>query len=240
MVIVVFCLDTFYRSKEWRKFRQIVIQERTKDDGFVYDEETGEPILKGYDIILHHKIYLTEENVNDTNISLNPDNIEIVSHRTHNKIHNKGWGKSHGSFKRQEVFLVYGSPLSGKTSWVEANKSEGDLVIDIDNIWQCITGEARYQKPNTLKRVAFKMRDNLLECVKYRVGWWQNAYIIGGYPLSSERERIYKEYGARPVFVDTSKDECLKRLEYTMDGRYQGEWTQYIERWWERYTPDDA
>ena len=82
-------LFSFYRSREWEKFRQMVIAERVHDDGFVYDEVTEQPITKAYDIILHHKIELTEENVNDYDISLNPQNIMIVSHKTHNYIHNK-------------------------------------------------------------------------------------------------------------------------------------------------------
>ncbi|MGN0768453.1 MAG: hypothetical protein ACI4M8_03755, partial [Christensenellales bacterium] len=64
-------LSDFYRSKEWADFRQVIIAERTRADGFVYDEVTGKPIVKAYDLILHHKIELTLENVNDCNITLN-------------------------------------------------------------------------------------------------------------------------------------------------------------------------
>ena len=81
-------LSEFYRSEEWRTFRQVVINDRMTEDGFILDEETGKPIVKRYDIILHHKEELTEENVFDYNISLNPNNIMIVSHKTHNIIHN--------------------------------------------------------------------------------------------------------------------------------------------------------
>ena len=81
-----YTLDTFYSSKEWRRFRDVVINDRISDDGFIYDEVTNKPILKAYDIILHHTTFLTNENVNDHNISLNPDLIQIVSHKTHNYI----------------------------------------------------------------------------------------------------------------------------------------------------------
>lgn len=227
---MTFTLNNFYRSKAWEKFRQNVINERTQDDGLIYDEVTGKPILKKYDIILHHKIFLTEENVNDYNISLNPDNIMIVSHKTHNKIHNKL------SHTKREVFLVYGSPLSGKTSYVESVRDEGDLIVDIDNIWQCVSGCSRYIKPPRLNGVVFKIRDELMNCVKYRTGKWNNAYIVGGFPLSSERERICKEYGAREIFIDTSKEECLERLKFDEE-RNQSEWLEYIEHWWKRYMP---
>ena len=80
-------LSNFYRSDAWRKFREVIINERTRPDGFIYDEETGKPIVHPYDIILHHKEFLTDENVNDAAVTLNPDLIEVVSHRTHNRIH---------------------------------------------------------------------------------------------------------------------------------------------------------
>ena len=56
----MFTLFTFYRSDEWQRFRDTIIAERTQEDGYIYDEVTVKPILKDYDLILHHKIELTE------------------------------------------------------------------------------------------------------------------------------------------------------------------------------------
>ena len=222
-------LFSFYRSREWEKFRQMVIAERVHDDGFVYDEVTEQPITKAYDIILHHKIELTEENVNDYDISLNPQNIMIVSHKTHNYIHNK-LGYSH-----REVYLVYGAPLSGKSTYVKNAMNPGDLVIDMDSIWQCISFQKRYEKPARLKSVAFRIRDSLLDTVKYRFGKWNNAYVIGGYALQSERERLIKELGAREIFIESTEEECIQRLEASDDGRDKDEWRGYIRNWFETF-----
>lgn len=230
----MYSLDTFYKSKEWETFRQIVIADRTKPDGFVYDEETGRPIVRPYDLILHHKIPLTEDNVNDVMISLNPDNIEIVSHKTHNAIHDRlGMG-------RREVLLVYGPPLAGKTSWVREAKSDGDLVVDLDSIWSCVTGLPRYVKPPKLRGVVFKIRDQLLDMIKHRFGKWTKAYIIGGYPNTGERERLINELNATPVFIEATQEECLERLENTTDGRNVDEWADYIADWFGRFTPPGA
>ena len=223
-------LFEFYRSKEWQDFREIVIAERIQDDGNVYDEVTGKPILRAYDLILHHKIELTEENVHDFNISLNPDNIMIVSHRTHNYIHDK-FGYSH-----RQVYLVYGAPLSGKSKWIRENMCEGDLVVNIDDIWECVSGLKRYNKPNRLKSVVFKVRDTLIESVKYRQGKWNNAFICGGYSLQSERERLCKELGAREVFIDVPQSECYARLELCDCIEDKDEFKKYIDEWFERFT----
>lgn len=221
-------LYNFYRSKEWVSLLQVLRNQRISKDGYIICEHCGKPIVKAYDCIGHHKHELTEENYTDYNISLNPDNIALVHHRCHNFIHNKL------SYAQRQVFLVYGSPLSGKSSYVAEAMAEGDLIIDMDNIWQCVSGCERYVKPNRLKSVVFSVRDNLLESVKYRRGKWLNAYIIGGYPYQAERERLIDSLGAREIFIDTDKDTCLNRL-YEAQDRDVTEWTKYINDWWLQY-----
>ena len=226
-------LNDFYSSKEWRRFRDVVIAERLHEDGMTYDEITGKPILRPYDIILHHVIELTEENVNDRMISLNPANIQIVSHKTHNAIHDKL------GYSRRQVYLVYGAPCAGKTTYVDTVKQEGDLIIDLDAIWQAVSGCDMYVKPNKLKSVVFRLRDDLLDIVRYRFGKWDNAYIVGGYPLQSERERLVKEMGAREIFVEAEEAECLRRAE--ADERKDAQnYAEYIKRWFDYYGASDG
>ena len=228
-------LFEFYRSKEWEDFKKVLLAERMHDDGLVYDEYTGKPIVKAYDIILHHKEELTEENVHDATIALNPENIMIVSFASHNALHKRS---HNGGFRTRYAYLVYGAPLSGKTTWVRQNMEEGDLIVDIDSIWECVSAQDRYIKPKRLNGVVFKIRDTLIDCIKYRVGNWVNAWLIGGYPLQSERDLLCKQLGAREVFIDTSKEECLERLKDS--SRDEEAWSRYIETWFERYLPTET
>lgn len=221
-------LYNFRRSDIWVNFITALKNERTNEQGFIICAHCGKPIIKKYDCIGHHVIELTEENYTDYSISLNPDLIELVHHRCHNIHHNKLYSNN------RQVFIVYGSPLSGKSSYVAEAMCEGDLVIDMDRIWNCISGQPMYVKPNRLKSVVFAVRDNLLESVKYRRGKWSNAYIIGGYPFQAERERLAESLGAREVFIDTDKDTCLQRL-YESGDRDITEWTKYINDWWLQY-----
>ena len=225
-----FTLDNFYQSREWVKLLDQIKMERVNSDGQLICEHCGKPITRKYDCIGHHLLYLTEENVNNYDVSLNPKLIQLVHHKCHNKIHNKF------GYKRKEIFLVFGSPLSGKTTYVNDVHEEGDLIIDIDAIWKCVSGCDDYIKPPRLNAVVFAVRDKLLECVKYRVGKWNNAYIVGGYPLINERERICREYGAREIYIECTREICLKRLEYS-DNRNNSEWKKFIDEWWKRYTP---
>lgn len=222
-------LFEFYRSPEWAKLLKILKAERVNEEGQIICDYCGKPIVKAYDMIGHHKEELTEENVQDYNISLNPENISFVHHRCHNFIHNK----LNSSYRK--VYLVYGAPFSGKQKYVEGCKEAGDLIVDIDLIWKCISGQDMYIKPNKLKAVVFKTRDSLLESVKYRVGKWSNAYIIGGYPLTAERERLCRELGAEEIFIDSTREECIQRMKsFKLDN--ESEQIRFIDEWFERYT----
>ena len=178
-------LPQFYNSSEWRGVRAQIIEDRTnKADGVLYCEYSGKPLVKAYDIVAHHKVPLTMENVNDYNISLNPDNIMIVSQNAHNEIHSR-----FGYTSERKVYLVYGAPLSGKTTFVKNVKGNSDLVVDIDNIWQALTGGKRYVKPNALKANVFAVRDCLLDMIRTRAGKWERAFIIEGGARESDRRR---------------------------------------------------
>lgn len=223
-------LYNFYRDDPWLNLLDVLKNDpkRMDSEGNIICSHCGKPIVKKYDCIGHHTIELTEENYTDYMISLNPDLIELVHHRCHNIIHNKLYSNN------RQVFIVYGSPLSGKSSYVAEAMAEGDLVIDMDRIWSCVSGLPLYQKPNRLKSVVFAVRDNLLESVKYRRGKWLNAYIIGGYPYQAERDRLADMLGAREIYIDTDKDTCLNRLAACED-RDITEWTKYINDWWLQY-----
>ena len=219
----MYSLSTFYKSKEWENFREYIIHKRTADDGFIYDEVTGKPILKKYDIILHHKIVLTEQNVNDASISMNEENIMIVSHKTHNMIHER-----FGYAGTRHIYLVYGSPCSGKTTYVEDAAGKDDLILDVDKIYQAISINPSHIKSKCLSSNVFQIRDLILDMIKTRNGKWKNAYVVGGYPYQNERERLINSLGAEEIFIDTSIDKCLENA-----SERPKEYIKYIYDWFE-------
>ena len=207
-----------YKSKEWQALIEQLRIERTDENGELRCWYCGEPIYQKYDCIGHHEIELTEENVNDYSVSLNPDNVRLIHFKCHNKIHERFEG-----FK-QRVFLVYGAPCSGKSTWVHNVALADDLILDIDSIWEAVSVSDRYHKPNRLKPNVFGIRDCILDQIKTRTGAWRNAYVIGGYPLRSDRDRICELLSAEPIFIEETKENCLNRAN-------TAEWKDYIEEW---------
>ena len=227
-------LSQFYTSDEWRGFRASLLSERVNpNDGILYDEHNGKPLLNSYDIVAHHKIPLTMQNVNDYSISLNPKNIMLVSHRSHNEIHAR-----YGFAMLKKVYYVYGAPCSGKTTFVRESKGNSDLVLDIDLIWQAVTGGALYEKPDALKAAVFALHDTLLDIVKTRMGKWERAWVIEGGANKADRERRINALGAEDIFIQCDKETCLQRLASDNTRELVREqWREYIDDWFNRYQP---
>lgn len=226
-------LPNFYCSKEWRSFRASLLGERLKRDGAIISDYSGKELINNYDIVLHHVQPLTMQNVNDFSVSLNAANIMVVSQSEHNEIHSR-----FGYCTERKVYYVYGAACAGKTTFVNNIKGNSDLVIDIDNIWQCLTSGPRYEKPNALKTNVFAVRDLLLEQVRTRAGKWERAFIITGGAVKGIREREIASLGAEPIFIDTDKQTCLKRLQNDQERTkaQKEEWKKYIEQWFDDYT----
>lgn len=67
----------FYHSRAWKRLSRAFLLSKN-----YICERCGAPAE-----IAHHRIYLTAENVNDPDISLNPANLEALCQNCHNAEH---------------------------------------------------------------------------------------------------------------------------------------------------------
>lgn len=230
-------IKRLYNSREWIAFRMLTITERAKRDGGPTCEYCKKRVAHSRELTVHHIIELTPDNVEDTNISLNPDNVMVIhGHPCHDMIHRRfGFGYTKKVYGHN-VYLVYGPPMSGKNTFVRDNMEYGDVVVDMDKLYSAITLLPDYDKPDRLFPIVRGAYNLLIDNIMTRYGKWENAFIIGGYPNKYRREKMIADLGAEPVFCEISKEECLRRLELDNDRRgRQEEWAQYIEKWFETY-----
>lgn len=226
----------FYRQPRWIKLRKYLLHERINADGLLLCEHCGKPIIKDYDAILHHKTELTPQNVNDDEIAYNPDNLAFVHARCHNEIHNRFGGRV--KTWQRKVYYVWGAPCAGKSTFVRENMQRGDLVLDIDRVWEALSGQPAYIKPHELKAVVFNVRNAIFDNIKTRAGSWQQAFVIEGGALLGDRMRRIDALGAESVYIEASMEECLERLYDAPNGRDVKAWEGYINDWFSRYQPD--
>lgn len=97
---------SFYNSTRWRKCAKAFakskcyICERCGNRNMI-----GNP--KPDRFIVHHKVMLTPDNINDPMITLNWDNLELLCITCHNAVHNDGHG-------RECLFDADGNPVGIK------------------------------------------------------------------------------------------------------------------------------
>lgn len=220
-------LHQFYTSDDWKAVKtQLMLRE-----GMVC-EYCHKLIREKYKAIGHHKIPLDMFNVNDYSVSLNLDNLMLVCHKCHNIIHGKG------SLGTKHRYLVYGPPLSGKSTFVNDVATKEDLVISVDDIRFGITGGKYHENSNNTLDEVLAVRDFLIDRIKTRGKRMRehNIYIVGGYQLVGEREALINKLELEPVFLDVSREECLARLEACQDGRDHFLWRKYIDKWFNEYS----
>lgn len=190
-------------------------------------------------MVFHHVIPLNSLNVNDAVIAINPANIQILHWRCHNKVH----GRFEGSTRRsdQKVYLITGAPCSGKTTLAREIMSAGDVIIDIDDIWQQVTGLPRYSKPNAAKPIVFATLKAQEEQIRMRAGNWYNAFIIKSLPLRMDRERTAQALNADEVIVmNATREDCLGRLHENPNGRNVNEYEGYINQYYQRFVGEQT
>lgn len=219
-------LQSFYASDPWINLRLLLINERGNKC-----ERCGKIIPRSIDIIGHHKVELTPENVNDYNISLNPELIELICFDCHNKEHRRFGYKG-----ERKVFIVFGAPLAGKKTFVKQNMCRGDIVVDMDRLYAAVSMLPYFDKPDNLFNNVIGIHNALIDNIKTRYGKWNDAWIIGGYADKYKREKISNDLGAELIHINATKEECLARLALDEDRKYrQDEWSKYISKWFEEF-----
>lgn len=235
----------FYKSAEWADCKAQVTSERLRD-GALYCEHCGGLIVKSFNpaernnkgaVVYHHKTPLTSANVNDASISINPANIAILHWQCHNEVHNRFNGTAVAV--ERKVYIVTGAPCSGKTTFAREHMQAGDLLLDIDDIWEIVSGQPRYTKPSGLKPIVFNLRLAIKEQIAKGAGGWRNAYIIESLPLATDRKREaerYKAHNCEIVTMDATREECLQRLYANPSGRNVKAYEQFIDEYFADYT----
>jgi len=234
----------FYRSQDWANCKAQVTNDRLKD-GVLYCEYCGKPIVKNFNptannnggaVVYHHKIHLTNFNVNEAAISINPKNIMVVHWNCHNQIHERFNGQN--TQVEKKVYIITGSSCSGKTTFVKERLQAGDVVLDIDDLWEMVSGQPRYTKPNQLKPLVFNLRQQLKDNIARGVGTWRNAYIIESLPYATDRAREverYKAHNVELITMEATREECLDRLHANPAGRDIKAYEQFINDYYDNY-----
>ena len=233
----------FYNSAEWKNCRDTYISERLLIDGGMCEkchEKVGAE--------LHHITPLSIFNINDVNITINPENLIWLCKDCHFEMHkeiimqgfrkkkkvkilseNGTWFDDKGRVHQQEIYIIWGSPASGKSTYVNEHKFDTDMVIDLDRIKSAIG------KSDNLIKTAFDIRDFLYGLIEKKQIDCKRIWIVAGLPKRQQRKELQERFNAKMIFIDKSYDECIENS-LKDSSRTNKLYQEYIiKKWFEEY-----
>ncbi len=127
------------------------------------------------------------------------------------------------------VYLIYGSPCSGKTTYITEHIKNNDIVCDVDLIYQAIGNHDAHDADLYVHEVALMLKNNLLNIIRDRMGGWNDAYVVSiantKEKLQMEKERIKAD---ECIFIDTPYEVCMERAK---ERPFYFQWL--IQEWFE-------
>lgn len=213
----------FYKSPEWIKQRNYMMNKQ--------DHLCQECLSKGeYTPAeeVHHQIFLRPSNINDPMIALDENNLVCLCRNCHMEIHRRSaerakqsnhrytsngyFFNSIGEIEEQKVYIVHGSPGSGKSTYVREHMKRGDLVVDLDLIKQAISMYSREEVVDDLLDTAIAIRDLLYQKIKQRDVCAESIWVIASLPTRKQRRELAEQLQAELIHVEATVEECVERI----------------------------
>ena len=113
--------------------------------------------------------------------------------------------------RRTEVFIVCGSPASGKTTYVKENIEPGDMVVDIDYIMQAISFYKKDERTDNLLGIVLKIRDFIYQEIRSNRILTKRIWVIACLPKEVDRQNLSQRLRATVIDIDTPQEECIAR-----------------------------
>lgn len=130
------------------------------------------------------------------------------------------------------VYLIYGSPCSGKSAYIKEHIQRGDLVCDVDLIYGAITNSIPHDAELYTHEVACQLDGVLKDIIRERKGNWKNAYVVS---LANTEEKLQKAKDQinadECIFIDTPYEVCMERAK---ERPFYFQWL--IQEWFETRT----
>ena len=110
------------------------------------------------------------------------------------------------------VYLVYGAPCSGKSTYVQKHFKAGDIVCDLDKIYSSLCFNEEHEEEIYAQEIAKKLYKNLIKIIHNRAGHWKNAYVISLANTKEKLKNAIEQVNAdEAIYIDTPFEICMER-----------------------------
>ena len=134
----------------------------------------------------------------------------------------------------KRVFVVNGSPGSGKTTFVKSKIKQGDIALDFDKLTAALAlDDALYGNRKPQLDVALAAREAIFEEIQYRRGDWKNAYVITASNDPEKVRRLCSRLDAELITMNATAEECKERIrnDSRRDG-YTDKYLALVDEWY--------
>lgn len=110
------------------------------------------------------------------------------------------------------VYLIYGSPCSGKSTYIKKHLLPGDIVCDVDRLYSALCFNEEHQTELYAHEVALMLNESLLDIIRDRRGNWKNAYVVSLANTEEKLNEAMKRVNAdEAIYIDTPFETCMER-----------------------------
>lgn len=111
------------------------------------------------------------------------------------------------------VYLIYGSPCSGKSTYIKEHFKPGDIICDIDYLYSAISLDIPHGTELYAQEVARELHNTLLDIIRDRKGHWRNAYVVCTANTNEKIKNLKERINADEIiFIDTPYEKCAQRV----------------------------
>ena len=137
----------------------------------------------------------------------------------------------------KRIVMVCGPPGAGKNSYVQQRAKWGDLILDMDALYQALSGLPMYTKPEGLLPYVLAAEEGVVVALEgYEGDGNVRAWVITGGADRRKRQALVDRLGATLVMLDTSPGECIRRIQNDERRKDKAHlWEPIVAAWWNAY-----
>lgn len=130
----------------------------------------------------------------------------------------------------KQIYVVTGSPGSGKSTYAKKNAGANDIVFDLDEINKALGGGLHEENRKSLG-VALAMRSAAIEELAKKEGPWERAFFITASPDKEEIRKLCEALGAEEIRMETTLEQCKENILRDDTRADKGKYIELAEKW---------